>query len=144
MSDLGNSLLLSKTLQLGESNNVKKHDDFWTEVSLRVLPLSISACQRPRKNNPMALYSSPQTTNCSTDKEIDFSSSGDSKMKVRQLLQALSHQGWGVVRTKGSHRQLHHQSLKGTVTVSGHINQDLPIGTLKYIQRQAQGFSLTR
>lgn len=65
-------------------------------------------------------------------------------MKVRQLLQTLSQQGWGICRTKGSHRQLHHQSLKGTVTVSGHLGQDVPMGTFKAIQRQTQGFSLTR
>jgi predicted RNA binding protein YcfA (HicA-like mRNA interferase family) len=60
-------------------------------------------------------------------------------MKVRQLLQNLSQQGWGVVRTKDSHRQLHHQSLKGTVTVSGHLGRDIPIGTFKAITRQVRG-----
>lgn len=65
-------------------------------------------------------------------------------MKVRHLLQTLQGQGWGVVRTKGSHRQLHHQYIKGTVTVSGHLGHDLPMGTFKAIQKQAQGFSLTR
>lgn len=61
-------------------------------------------------------------------------------MKVRHLLQTLSQQGWKISRIKSSHRQLKHPVLKGIVTVSGHINQDLPTGTLKYIQRQAQGF----
>ena len=61
-------------------------------------------------------------------------------MKVRHLLQELHYQGWAVVRIKGSHRQLHHQSLKGTVTVPGHLGRDIPIGTFKSITRQAQGF----
>jgi predicted RNA binding protein YcfA (HicA-like mRNA interferase family) len=65
-------------------------------------------------------------------------------MKVRHLLQTLSQQGWGVCRTKGSHRQLKHRSIRGTVTVPGHLGRDVPIGTFKAIQRQAQGFSLTR
>jgi predicted RNA binding protein YcfA (HicA-like mRNA interferase family) len=65
-------------------------------------------------------------------------------MKVRHLLHELQHQGWTITRTTGSHRQLRHPALKGTVTVSGRPNKDLPIGTLRYIQRQAQGFSIAR
>jgi predicted RNA binding protein YcfA (HicA-like mRNA interferase family) len=62
-------------------------------------------------------------------------------MKVRQLLQTLSHQGWGICRIKGSHRQLKHRDIRGTVTVSGHLGRDVPMGTFKSITRQAQGFS---
>jgi predicted RNA binding protein YcfA (HicA-like mRNA interferase family) len=62
-------------------------------------------------------------------------------MKVRQLLHQLSRQGWGVARIKGSHRQLRHEYIKGTVTVPGHLGRDLPIETFKSIQRQTQGFS---
>ncbi|NJO93356.1 MAG: type II toxin-antitoxin system HicA family toxin [Hydrococcus sp. RM1_1_31] len=65
-------------------------------------------------------------------------------MKVRQLLQELERQGWAIARIKATHRHLKHPVLKGIVTVSGSINQDLPIGTLKYIQRQAKGFSLNQ
>jgi predicted RNA binding protein YcfA (HicA-like mRNA interferase family) len=65
-------------------------------------------------------------------------------MKVRHLLQELSYQGWTIARITGSHRLLRHEVIKGTVTVSGHLNQDLPIGTLRSIQRQARGFSLAR
>jgi predicted RNA binding protein YcfA (HicA-like mRNA interferase family) len=60
-------------------------------------------------------------------------------MKVRQLLHELHQQGWEIARRRSSHRHLKHPVLKGIVTVSGGINQDLPIGTLKYIQRQARG-----
>lgn len=62
-------------------------------------------------------------------------------MKVRELLHELQQKGWAIARIKSSHRQLKHPVLNGIVTVSGRLNQDLPIGTLKYIQRQAQGFS---
>jgi predicted RNA binding protein YcfA (HicA-like mRNA interferase family) len=65
-------------------------------------------------------------------------------MKVRYLLQHLEDQGWKIARTRGTHRQLKHAQIKGTVTVSGQINQDLPIGTLKFIQRQVQGFLCAR
>jgi predicted RNA binding protein YcfA (HicA-like mRNA interferase family) len=61
-------------------------------------------------------------------------------MKVRQLLQELHYQGWAIDRIKGRHRQLKHPLIKGTVTVSGRTNQDVPIGTFKSITRQAQGF----
>jgi predicted RNA binding protein YcfA (HicA-like mRNA interferase family) len=60
-------------------------------------------------------------------------------MKVRHLLQTLSHQGWGVCRIRGSHRQLHHPTIKGTVTIPGHLGRDVPIGTFKAIQQQALG-----
>jgi predicted RNA binding protein YcfA (HicA-like mRNA interferase family) len=43
-----------------------------------------------------------------------------------------------LVRTKGSHRQFRHPKKKGTVTIAGHPNVDVPIGTLKRIFEQAQ------
>jgi predicted RNA binding protein YcfA (HicA-like mRNA interferase family) len=38
---------------------------------------------------------------------------------------------------KGSHRQFKHRSKKGTVTVAGKPNVDIPPGTLNNILKQA-------
>ncbi len=58
-------------------------------------------------------------------------------MKVRDVLRALSDDGWYEVRTVGSHRQLKHATKPGKVTVSGQASEDLQTGTLKSILRQA-------
>ena len=44
--------------------------------------------------------------------------------------------GWSEVAQKGSHIQLKHPNRKGRVTVP-HPTNDLPVGTLKSIERQA-------
>ena len=59
-------------------------------------------------------------------------------MTVRELLRVLFDDGWKVVRERGSHRQLKHPTKKGLVTVSGHSADDVRIGTLKSVLRQAQ------
>ena len=58
-------------------------------------------------------------------------------MKVRDVLKRLKADGWFVARTRGSHRQLHHPSKPGTVTVSGKPSATLKPGTLKSVWRQA-------
>jgi len=58
-------------------------------------------------------------------------------MKVREILKALQADGWYIVRTKGSHRQLKHPTKSGMVTLSGNPNVDIPPGTLKSILKQA-------
>jgi predicted RNA binding protein YcfA (HicA-like mRNA interferase family) len=58
-------------------------------------------------------------------------------MKVREVLRRLGHDGWGVVRTRGDHRQLKHPEKPGTVTVSGHLGDDIHPKTLASILRQA-------
>ncbi len=50
----------------------------------------------------------------------------------------LEDDGWYLARTKGSHRQFKHPEKAGTVTVSGNLGVDTPIGTLKNVLRQAQ------
>ena len=49
--------------------------------------------------------------------------------------------GWKLVRQKGSHRQFHHPSKSGTVTVtvtvSGKPGVEVPPGTLNSVLRQA-------
>ena len=58
-------------------------------------------------------------------------------MKIRHVLRLLRRDGWRVVRVRGSHRQLHHPTKPGTVTVAGHPSRDLAPATLKSILRQA-------
>lgn len=45
---------------------------------------------------------------------------------------------WYLARTRGSHRQFKHPEKAGTVTVSGNLGIDMPIGTLKSVLRQSQ------
>ena len=58
-------------------------------------------------------------------------------MKVKDLINLLQVDGWRQVRMKGSHRQFHHPTKKGTVTVAGKPNVDIPPGTLNSAIKQA-------
>jgi predicted RNA binding protein YcfA (HicA-like mRNA interferase family) len=58
-------------------------------------------------------------------------------MKVREIIKRIEADGWYWVRTRGDHRQFHHPRKTGTVTVAGKLSEDVPIGTLKSILRQA-------
>jgi predicted RNA binding protein YcfA (HicA-like mRNA interferase family) len=58
-------------------------------------------------------------------------------MKVRAVIKLLEADGWRLARQTGSHRQFHHPSKPGTVTVAGKPSADLPPGTLATILRQA-------
>ena len=49
----------------------------------------------------------------------------------------LKKDGWTIVRTRGSHRQLRHRTKPGTVTVAGKLSLDLPPATLDSILKQA-------
>jgi predicted RNA binding protein YcfA (HicA-like mRNA interferase family) len=59
-------------------------------------------------------------------------------VKVGELLRILKKDGWTIDRTRGSHRQLHHPTKPGTVTVSGQASDDVHPKTLKSALRQAQ------
>lgn len=59
-------------------------------------------------------------------------------MKVKDVLRMLVQDGWYEVRTKGSHRQFHHESKPGTVTVAGRPSMEVPPGILRSILKQAQ------
>jgi predicted RNA binding protein YcfA (HicA-like mRNA interferase family) len=59
-------------------------------------------------------------------------------VKVRELLKLLDSDGWWIERTRGSHRQLHHPTKPGTLTVSGHPSDDVHPKTLRSVLRQAQ------
>ena len=58
-------------------------------------------------------------------------------MKVRDVIKRVEDDGWHLVRTRGSHRQFRHDKKRGTVTVAGHPNTDVPLPTLKSIWKQA-------
>ena len=58
-------------------------------------------------------------------------------MHSRDILAALRADGWVEVAQKGSHVQLKHPVKAGRVTVP-HPRRDLPIGTLRSIERQAR------
>ncbi len=58
-------------------------------------------------------------------------------MKVRDVIKMIESDGWYLVRTKGSHRQFHHPSKSGTVTIAGKPSVDVPPGTLNSILKQA-------
>lgn len=59
-------------------------------------------------------------------------------MKVRDLIKQLEQDGWYIDRTRGSHRQFKHAIKPGLVTVHGHPSDDVPIGTLNNIYKQAK------
>jgi predicted RNA binding protein YcfA (HicA-like mRNA interferase family) len=58
-------------------------------------------------------------------------------MHSRDVLTALRADGWVEVAQKGSHVHLKHLVKAWRVTVP-HPHRDLPIGTLKSIERQAR------
>lgn len=58
-------------------------------------------------------------------------------MKVRDIIKRIKADGWVHVRTTGDHRQYHHPTKPGTVTVAGKLSEDIPPGTLNSILRQA-------
>ena len=58
-------------------------------------------------------------------------------MKVNEFIALLEKDGWVQVRMKGSHRQFHHPSKPGTVTVAGKPSIDIPPGTLNSALKQA-------
>jgi len=57
-------------------------------------------------------------------------------MKSRDIIAALTADGWREVAQEGSHKQFKHPSKSGRVTVP-HPRKDMPLGTLKRIEKQA-------
>ncbi|MGQ0591220.1 MAG: type II toxin-antitoxin system HicA family toxin [Gammaproteobacteria bacterium] len=58
-------------------------------------------------------------------------------MKVKDLIALLESDGWYQVRMKGSHRQFHHPTKQGTLTVAGKPSVDVPPGTLSNVLKHA-------
>ncbi|HEX5237860.1 MAG TPA: type II toxin-antitoxin system HicA family toxin [Sphingomicrobium sp.] len=63
-------------------------------------------------------------------------------MKSRDVIKALEAEGWYEVRVTGSHHHFRHPQRIEIVTVP-HPRADLPIGTLKAIEKQS-GMSFRR
>lgn len=57
-------------------------------------------------------------------------------MKSAEIIRALKADGWKQIAQKGSHVQFRHPSKPGRVTVP-HPKRDIPIGTLRSIEKQA-------
>lgn len=57
-------------------------------------------------------------------------------MNSRDVIKALKKDGWYEVNQAGSHKQFKHATKKGRVTVP-HPKRDIPMGTLKSIEKQA-------
>jgi predicted RNA binding protein YcfA (HicA-like mRNA interferase family) len=58
-------------------------------------------------------------------------------VKIRDVLRLLEKDGWRIVATRGSHRQLKHPTKPGRVTVAGKPSDDLAPGTLNSILKQS-------
>jgi predicted RNA binding protein YcfA (HicA-like mRNA interferase family) len=58
-------------------------------------------------------------------------------MISREVIRLLQQSGWQQVAQKGSHVQFKHPDKPGRVTVP-HPKQDVPVGTLRSIEKQAQ------
>ena len=54
----------------------------------------------------------------------------------RDIIRILEGDGWRLVRISGSHHHFKHPAKPGKVTVA-HPVKDVPIGTLKSIERQS-------
>lgn len=57
-------------------------------------------------------------------------------MRSRDVISAIEAAGWYEVARKGSHVQFKHKTKRGRVTVP-HPERDIPIGTLKSIEKQS-------
>ena len=58
-------------------------------------------------------------------------------MKVGEMPRLLQQDGWFLVATRGSHRQLKHPTKSGRVTIAGKPSDDLAPGTANSILKQA-------
>ncbi|MBE9055233.1 type II toxin-antitoxin system HicA family toxin [Sphaerospermopsis sp. LEGE 08334] len=59
-------------------------------------------------------------------------------MKVKEVLKILEADGWYIDRIRGSHRILKNENKSGIVVVPGKPSDDIPIGTLSSIWKQAK------
>ena len=57
-------------------------------------------------------------------------------MNSREVIRKLLDDGWFEVAHVGSHKQFKHENKAGRVTVP-HPKRDIPVGTLKSIEKQA-------
>ncbi len=62
-------------------------------------------------------------------------------MSSAEVIRRIKAAGWTLARVKGSHHHFKHSDRQGIVTVP-HPKKDIPLGTLKSIERQS-GVKLT-
>ncbi|WP_128913744.1 type II toxin-antitoxin system HicA family toxin [Granulicella sibirica] len=58
-------------------------------------------------------------------------------MKYREFTRLLKDDHWTIKSQEGSHQHWVHATQPGKVTVSGHPNVDIPLGTLRRMKKQA-------
>jgi predicted RNA binding protein YcfA (HicA-like mRNA interferase family) len=58
-------------------------------------------------------------------------------MKIRDIIKLIEKDGWFLIATRGSHRQYKHPSKPGRVTIAGKFSDDIALGTLNSILKQA-------
>jgi predicted RNA binding protein YcfA (HicA-like mRNA interferase family) len=58
-------------------------------------------------------------------------------MKVREAIRLIEQHGWREIRRAGSHRHYRHPTKPGTVTIAGHLRDELHPKTLRSIMRQS-------
>jgi predicted RNA binding protein YcfA (HicA-like mRNA interferase family) len=58
-------------------------------------------------------------------------------LRSSDIIRLLTQSGWVEVKGRGSHRNFKHLEQPGKVTVPFHGSGDLPIGTVRSIERQA-------
>lgn len=58
-------------------------------------------------------------------------------VKVSEAIRQVEADGWYLVRQTGSHRQYHHPTKPGTVTIAGRPSQTLHPKTWANIRKQA-------
>jgi len=57
-------------------------------------------------------------------------------MDSKKIIKIIKKNGWVHVRTTGDHWHFHHPEKFGIVTIT-HPKKDIPIGTLKSIEKQS-------
>lgn len=57
------------------------------------------------------------------------------RFTVREIIWAIEHNGWVLRRQWGDHRQYRCEGNRYVITVAGHLKDDIPIGTLRNIER---------
>ena len=57
---------------------------------------------------------------------------------MHELIAFIEADGWLQIRMRGSHRQFHHPTKPGTVTIAGRPGMDVPLGTAKSVLKQAR------
>jgi predicted RNA binding protein YcfA (HicA-like mRNA interferase family) len=90
-----------------------------------------TAMRRNRVPRPSALHTRVELRLCAIAQVCNRT-----HMKSADIIKALRSDGWTEVARRGSHAQFKHPTKPGRVTVP-HPKKDIPVGTLRSIERQA-------